>query len=183
MGKGIRMNLITRTEAKELGLTRYFTGEPCKNGHIEERKVYNKNCIRCERLYPSYLKAKRRGTNKWKAGSPRWQLGSALRSGLKRRPTDNPITINELDELWNLQDGRCALTGELMTWKGGGKGPTPSSVSLDRIDSTGSYTKGNVRLICFWVNSARMNMTDDEFLERVMGLVNFQSGLRKQAAD
>ncbi len=31
------LDLITRTEARALGLTRYFTGKPCPWGHITER--------------------------------------------------------------------------------------------------------------------------------------------------
>jgi len=39
----------TRSEAKELGDTFYFTGNPCKNGHIAERYVSNKTCRVCHR--------------------------------------------------------------------------------------------------------------------------------------
>jgi hypothetical protein len=31
--------IISRAEAKARGLTRYFTGKPCKYGHIAERYV------------------------------------------------------------------------------------------------------------------------------------------------
>jgi len=40
--------IITRKEAKAKGLKRYFTGKPCKRGHISERLVCNKGCIECE---------------------------------------------------------------------------------------------------------------------------------------
>lgn len=39
--------LITRKEAKNLGLKRYFTGKPCKHGHVDERYVNAGNCCRC----------------------------------------------------------------------------------------------------------------------------------------
>ena len=42
------MKIISREEAKNQGLKRYFTGEPCKNGHISERWVTQKNCIQCK---------------------------------------------------------------------------------------------------------------------------------------
>lgn len=42
------MKLIrSRKEAKELGLTRYFTGHPCKHGHVAERDVINATCVEC----------------------------------------------------------------------------------------------------------------------------------------
>lgn len=43
------MQIITRKEAKEKGLKRYYTGKPCKHGHDEQRKVANKRCLECHR--------------------------------------------------------------------------------------------------------------------------------------
>jgi hypothetical protein len=39
-----------RHEAKLRGDTRYFTGEPCKNKHIEQRLVSSGGCMECARL-------------------------------------------------------------------------------------------------------------------------------------
>ena len=40
------MNIVTRAQAQAQGLTRYFTGKPCKNGHVCERLV-NGGCAEC----------------------------------------------------------------------------------------------------------------------------------------
>lgn len=42
--------LISRRDAKRLGLKRYFTGKPCKHGHVGERQVSSEACIECHRL-------------------------------------------------------------------------------------------------------------------------------------
>jgi hypothetical protein len=42
------MKIITRSEARALGLKRYFTGKPCKHGHVAERNVSG-NCTECLR--------------------------------------------------------------------------------------------------------------------------------------
>lgn len=39
--------IISRKEAKEIGLTRYFTGKPCKHGHVAERWVSKHVCSTC----------------------------------------------------------------------------------------------------------------------------------------
>ena len=39
--------IISREEAKALGLKRYFTGKPCKHGHLAQRKVSNTECVVC----------------------------------------------------------------------------------------------------------------------------------------
>lgn len=41
------MKLITCKRASELGLSHYFTGKPCKNGHIAPRHVTNRTCMEC----------------------------------------------------------------------------------------------------------------------------------------
>lgn len=41
------MNEVTRKEAKERGLKFYFTGKPCKRGHVCERYVCNHQCLKC----------------------------------------------------------------------------------------------------------------------------------------
>lgn len=44
------MNIISKEEARGLGLSRYFTGEPCRNGHISERSVMvGEVCKECSR--------------------------------------------------------------------------------------------------------------------------------------
>jgi hypothetical protein len=44
------MNIIGWKEAKDLNLKKYFTGKPCKNGHIAERRTCNTVCLECEKL-------------------------------------------------------------------------------------------------------------------------------------
>jgi hypothetical protein len=42
--------IITRKEAVASRLIRYFTGKPCKHGHVAERRTDTGNCIECHRL-------------------------------------------------------------------------------------------------------------------------------------
>ena len=42
------MKVISRQQAIEQKLTRYFTGEPCKHGHIAEKLLSNRTCIECQ---------------------------------------------------------------------------------------------------------------------------------------
>jgi len=43
------MNRISLKEAAAAGLARYFTGEPCKHGHVAERRVRDRSCTGCDR--------------------------------------------------------------------------------------------------------------------------------------
>lgn len=42
--------IITRNEAKQNDLSTYFTGAPCKRGHVCERRTYNTCCVECGKL-------------------------------------------------------------------------------------------------------------------------------------
>lgn len=44
---GDGMEIISRKKAKELGLTHYFTGKPCKRGHVSKRYVSIFKCCQC----------------------------------------------------------------------------------------------------------------------------------------
>lgn len=55
------MWIVSRSEAVSVGKTRYFTGKPCKYGHISERMVSNKGCVVCLR----------EATKQWSLGDTR----------------------------------------------------------------------------------------------------------------
>lgn len=41
------MRVIAWSDARRLGMLRYFTGVPCKHGHVAERFVGNSECVEC----------------------------------------------------------------------------------------------------------------------------------------
>lgn len=43
------MNIITRQQAINDNLPRYFTGKPCRNGHVAERYRVGGTCVECDR--------------------------------------------------------------------------------------------------------------------------------------
>ena len=47
------MPIITKASARAAGLTRYFTGKPCKRGHVCERTVAGGHCVECHRMADS----------------------------------------------------------------------------------------------------------------------------------
>ena len=56
--------IISCAEAKRQGLKRYFTGKPCKWGHVCERAVINSRCVQCVRVYRQQPEVKMRA-RKW----------------------------------------------------------------------------------------------------------------------
>lgn len=67
--------IVTRKEAKERGLKQFYTGEPCKSGHVVTRITINGQCLECNRLknrewYLSNQDAKREYDRKRLEASP-----------------------------------------------------------------------------------------------------------------
>lgn len=63
--------IVSRASAIADGSKNYFTGKPCKHGHISERIVSNKNCRECYRLRDMVRYSKRKNTDKLKDRSKR----------------------------------------------------------------------------------------------------------------
>ena len=97
--------IVTLKEAREQGLTRYFTGKPCKNGHVSERFVSCAVCCECEREKtrkryednPDYSREKAR---KWREDNPeyfrKWYEANAekKRETVRKYQQANPDKVN-----------------------------------------------------------------------------------------
>jgi 5-methylcytosine-specific restriction endonuclease McrA len=67
--------IISRQEARALGLKRYFTGKPCKHGHVAERYTSIGNCVECQAQnyrdwYPENVSGIVERNARWRADNP-----------------------------------------------------------------------------------------------------------------
>ena len=96
------MKIISRKDAKALGLTRYFTGKPCKHGHIAERDTGAGRCVECNRAWArAEDKAIRAGRpRKWYAANDGAASAAAWRKANpeKQRATDKRYRQRHPDE-------------------------------------------------------------------------------------
>lgn len=85
------------------------------------------------------------------------------RAKAKALPID--IDVDYLLELWDKQEGYCAITGSVLTHHRMGSGARERNfnVSLDQKEPSKGYTKGNVQLICLRVNLLKSDMDSAEF--------------------
>ena len=80
------------------------------------------------------------------------------------------LELKDLQDLWEAQEGLCALTGFQMSHVMG-KGRVPTNVSIDRKDSTMGYTKDNIQLVCMAVNQMKSDLEMDELLRFCTGIL------------
>ena len=97
------MDVCSRSDAKKQGKTRYFTGNPCKHGHVVERLVSSNECVICnaakvvawQKAHPDRAAAK---YARWKTKNPNlpakraaeWYANNTARAKVaQRRYRDN----------------------------------------------------------------------------------------------
>lgn len=80
----------------------------------------------------------------------------------KKRNKALEITIDDLKELWNKQNGICPYTGwELILPKCKIR-KSPKVASLDRIDSSKGYVVGNIQYVSVMVNYAKHDFSIED---------------------
>lgn len=110
------------------------------------------------------------------ASSPNNFLRSLLNniksSNRKNKCGDNyNIDLEYLVNIYNNQNGKCNITGIDMT-RITGKGRVLTNISIDRIDSSKGYLKGNIQLVCVWANIAKTDLTQFQFEEYIKASYN-----------
>jgi hypothetical protein len=93
-----------------------------------------------------------------------------------KHPTDVrdfDITVPFLVDLFERQDGRCALSGlPMLTTTHIDERPddarcNPNKLSIDRIDSSRGYTEDNVQLVRWRLNSMKSDIPLDTYKEEI----------------
>jgi hypothetical protein len=91
------------------------------------------------------------------------------RSRASKKNWNFNLELKDLHELFDKQKGKCALSGVPMTFihKRGEREFTrnPTNTSLDRINPKGGYTNDNIQLTTSLTNHAKMDSTDELFIE------------------
>ena len=99
-------------------------------------------------------------------------LAANLRRAANRADRSQPIEI-DLDYVYNIgasQDFFCAMTGDDLEFTRGGsywmgKWCNPKSCTIDRIDSSKGYVKGNIQLVTWKANCLKQNEDNSDFIE------------------
>lgn len=102
-----------------------------------------------------------------------------LQSNAEKRNLDFNLTIEEAWELFIQQKRRCSLSGVLLDFSTPRQKSILSQASLDRIDSSKGYIKGNVQWVCKETNFMKRDMTDEEFINWCNAVSSFQKSKNK----
>lgn len=143
---------VTNRKCTVCGVTKKLSEFPAHS----KRGYYKRSCKDCHRAKAA----------SYKYSSPENYLYSRLgRQNKGASQVEVKIKKEDLKELWEQQQGKCAVTGMHMTYyPRAQRNSTGLNASVDRIDSTDIYRKGNVRLVCSKVNMMKGAGEDADLL-------------------
>ena len=104
-----------RAKAHELGLKTYWTGKPCKHGHISKRLLINRTCWECDKIEHARQAAKPH-RKLWRAEySKKYRTANPEKIRLltrvnqsRRRSKNGKHTKEDISSLLLIQKGKCA---------------------------------------------------------------------------
>lgn len=146
--------IVSKAEAIELGLNKYFTGIPCKKGHISHRYTKNGSCFGC--TLENQFKRSR-------ASDPRHYMvkNASYRARARGVPFDityQDIVIPESCPCCNV---RLIPKSERLVRMKTGAFDTPS---LDRKVPHLGYVRGNIGILCMACNAKKAGI-DEQMLK------------------
>lgn len=179
--------IISHKNAKAQGLPFYYTGEPCKHGHIEKRYTCNGTCVACNESQslkwqganPEKVAAMRRAKGAVYSANYYWRDPERQKNNTarylakhpdrrrqleqRRRNAEGRFTAEDLSSIRTTQGDRCAYCKKRL--KGGGH--------LDHIIPIklgGSNWPKNLQWLCQPCNN-RKSATDPVVYARKLGLL------------
>lgn len=107
------------------------------------------------------------------------QLRSAR---LKRDPHISfDITYQDVWHKYDLQQGKCALSGLVMeNYRDGSGIKNPYNISIDRIEADLPYTPDNIQLVCQAINMMKGTLDDNEFIRLCRAVAFNRSDFRER---
>ena len=98
---------------------------------------------------------------------------SRLQDQAKRRKITCDLTLEQLDSIYDIQNGKCYYTGDILDINyTSGYILKKSNLSIDRINNSIGYTKDNIVLCTIRTNIARGSSTQDEFISMCKKVAN-----------
>lgn len=133
-------------------------GVRCRLCHLNRRKNNRRGICNGESARAHAGGAKERRS------SLTYRIKEVLRTA-RYRGKKCTLTVEFLLGLWERQKGRCYYSNEPMVLSKYGAGRNPASPSLDRLDSTKSYTQGNVVWSSWICNAGKNTLSVVEYVK------------------
>lgn len=190
-------NVFTKKSLQKTLSKRNFLGRKyCSRACVFPSKVSG-NCVVCEKhvgtsRFRGSIICGKRCYREYLQQSISRNFAAAIVRGAKeremRRKNVRPFDIDKeyVESLLKSQEGRCAVSGLKMAGVGEDEADgyaqirSLKKVSLDRIDNSEGYVKGNVQLVCMGINYMMNNFPMDEVEEFLKAVVDSRIEMRER---
>lgn len=168
--------VISMTEAKRQGIQRYFTGKPCKRGHISVRYVKTRTCVECFRVrykndkFDQLSRSRERyasDPDRVKRRVKEYQAANKEKLALFRQNrrarmmmSGGSASPGDIAEIRKQQDGKCAYCRQPL--KAGRATHIDHIVPIAR---GGGGDRSNIQLLCIKCNSRKGARDPIEFAQ------------------
>lgn len=185
--------IISRVEARERGLKRYYTGKPCKYGHLTYRRVSDPRCAEC--IYLKNLRDHKRWRDKNKDKIVEYRAKYFEKPGARERKDftnkrwrdsnpekcnayskkfrqNNPEKAKEIDKRWrDANPEKCRIQ-----W---------GNRRAREMSAEGSYTPLDIKELlklqrgkCAYYGACKTNLNDEYHVDHIVALVNGGTNFR-----
>lgn len=141
--------IISRAAARAAGLTNFYTGRPCKRGHLSPRLVSNGVCLECGRHH--YHKTGKIDVRKSMVRAARY------RAKARNLPFDLTYTDIHIPPNCPCCGTKLICISDRLDTTGH---PRHDSPSLDRIVPALGYIPSNVAVLCMRCNILKSGITE-----------------------
>jgi hypothetical protein len=170
----------TQKQARKEGEKFYFTGVPCKYGHLSRRYAGGRNCVACDlhRAASDRAGARLRARNWHIARKIQDPLAYYIhRKGIACKSAGVPYDL-DLDYVKSIipVDGLCPILKTKLLMPGeGGDGCRSEQMTLDQIRPQDGYLRGNVAILSHRANRLKNNVTDPDVFRRLADWLDNQT--------
>lgn len=148
----------SRKEALQTGSTTYFTGIPCRFGHVSVRRTDNRVCRECS------LPKKRQKAHKDRIQHPAKHMWMHAKKRAKEQDLPFEITVEDIELLIPI-NRICPILGIPMQQNACGF--ADDSMSLDKLKPELGYVKDNIAVISYLANRIKSNVSDPTVLRKI----------------
>ena len=136
--------------------------------HFNYNKKHNRKNL-CARSCSGKMYAKRshdkRRSKRTDIEHKLFYLFNQARHNAKTRKKDFNLDLEHIVYIWEKQGGKCPITKVSLVLKGKNGKSVPDQASIDRIDPSIGYIKGNIQIVCLFANYAKHTFDTEDVIK------------------